>query len=111
MTAEHLKLAKNITKPLLTIINKIQENRTIPRRFKCGQVTPILNKGKSMYNSEHYRRITVTPISSKILETVILPSIDESMSQRQSSMQRGFTAGSSSTNTACIHKHLQRRQL
>jgi hypothetical protein len=56
-----------------------------------------------MYNPDIYRRITVTPISSKILEQIILPSIEQPMLHTQRSMQRGFTAGSSSTNTALIY--------
>jgi hypothetical protein len=103
MSAEHLKRATNIARPLQDITNRIQKNRTIPNTFKCGLVTPILKKGKSMYNPDHYRRITVTTINSKILEKIIVPSIDEPMTHLQSHMQRGFTAGSSSSNAALLY--------
>ena len=104
ITAEHLKHAKaHIATPLTSIINKIQKEAQIPDLFKTGVVTPILKKGKTMHSPDSYRRITVTSITNKVLEKIVLPSIDDPMLTLQSRMQRGFTGGSSSGNAAFLY--------
>ena len=103
ITAEHLKHAsKSIAGPITSIVNKIQTSCTVPPMFKSGVVTPILKKGKIMFNPDHYRRITVTPITSKLLEKVVNPSILIPLSIKKSLMQRGFCQGSSSANAAFL---------
>ena len=107
ISAEHLKHAKDQIVPLLTnIVNDIQVNRTVPSTFKMGVVTPILKKGKLMHLPDSYRRITVTSIPNKVLEKIVLPSIDIPMATKQSRMQRGFTNGSSSSNTALLYTEI-----
>ena len=101
ITSEHLKYAaQTIAGPMLSIMSKIQSSCVVPPMFKAGILTPILKKGNIMINPDHYRRITVTPITSKILEKLVNPSIELPLSTKKSLMQRGFTRGSSSANAA-----------
>ena len=103
ITAEHLKLvADHITGPLAKITQKIQDSCLVPNSFKAGLITPILKKGKIHWNPDHYRRITVTPIPSKLFEKITLPSIEDPLGPLKSKMQRGFSKGSSSANAAFL---------
>jgi hypothetical protein len=103
ITAKHFKHVKDLIKtPLTKIMNEIYDTCRVPLSFKSGLVTPILKKGKTKTNPDNYRRITVTPIASKILEKVVVPAITTPMLEMQSKMQRGFSEGSSSSNAALL---------
>ncbi len=103
VSSEHLKHAMNdLAAPLIQILQKIQETCSIPLLFKVGLGTPLLKKGKKDSIPGNYRRITITAILSKILEKLEAPAINIPLKEARSSMQRGFTEGASSVNTAFL---------
>ena len=75
MTAEHFKFVKGTVAPILKDIFKaIILRKDPPKSFQFGIVTPVLKKNKVKTNPDHYRRITVTHIISKLMEFTIAPS-------------------------------------
>ena len=65
-------------------------------------LTPIPKKGKDLKNPASYRGITVTSIICKVLEMCIRARIEGTLGKHQNRLQRGFTKGSSSINTALL---------
>ena len=63
-------------------------------------VTPVLKKSKDPTVLDNYRSITVTPIISKLFESVLLPRLSETF--EQSPLQFGFTKGLSPVMSALI---------
>ena len=59
-----------ISNPLASIFNDCLFNGTFPTKFKIARVTPIHRKGKQN-DVNNYRRISVLPIFSKLLEKCI----------------------------------------
>ena len=87
---------------LACVFGKILEEVKVPGVFKTGLVTPVHKKGKSVKLADNYRRITVTPILSKIFEKLLIPDQEKTLDLHQNSLQRGFTAHSSSVNAALL---------
>ena len=58
-------------------------------------------KGSNL-EAKNYRGITVTPILSKVLETVLRERIKPNIAKHQNNLQRGFTEGSSPMNCSLI---------
>lgn len=54
-------------------------------------MTPVLKKNKDHQNPANYRRITVTKIFTKILQSVLKSRIDIKIHQIQNQLQQGFT--------------------
>jgi hypothetical protein len=103
LMAEHLKNCPSIVyQTLACIFTKIMDDAKVPGAFKTGLVTPVHKKGKPVKVADNYRRITVTPILSKVLEKLLIPNQELALDQHQSKLQRGFTAHSSSVNAAFL---------
>ena len=101
MTAEHFKFVKETVAPILQDIFKaIILRKDPPASFQHGIVTPVLKKNKVKSNPDHYRRITVTQIISKLMEFTIAPNLNACIESKQNPLQRGFTSGCSSANAA-----------
>ena len=87
---------------LRNIINVIMKTKHIPPNLLHGTLTPILKKNKDKLNPANYRGITVTSVIGKLLEKAWLLRANPIIESKQSRLQRGFTAGCSSTNAALI---------
>ena len=68
------RVMKELSEPvasILTIIfKKSYESGEIPDDWKCANITPIYKKG-SKYDASNYRPISLTCISSKLMEHII----------------------------------------
>jgi len=64
---------------------------TVPEILKTALLTP-----------GNYRGIAVTPVLSKILETIVKKHIEPTLSATQNPLQRGFTEKTSPTNATII---------
>jgi hypothetical protein len=103
LSAEHLKNSPVAIFDVLTkVLTEILGRASVPASFTTGIVTPVHKKGKPVKNADSYRRITVTPIISKILEKLLIPEQDLVLDDSQNKMQRGFTVRCSSANTALL---------
>ena len=100
LTIEHILFSGNNMILLTSLLDKIFKNREIPNSLKIGLLSPIFKNKGSKTQSTNYRGITVLPVISKILETVIKNRIQSYVLQSQSRNQRGFTAGASPLNSA-----------
>ena len=84
----HLKnLGPLTTKHLTTLYNSIQSCH-LPSIWKTALVIPISKPGKDSSQSTSYRPISLLCPASKVLEALILPSINEFLSPAQD--QHGF---------------------
>jgi hypothetical protein len=96
ISAEHFKLAgQSIVAVLVELFNAILEHDYIPPQFLSGIITPVYKKGRDATDFSNYRGITVSCTLGKILEHVILNRIEYLLPSQQSSLQFGFTKGTS----------------
>ena len=73
ITTEHLKLADPIISYLLTkFVQSAYTTRQFPAVMKLGAVTPVVKKDKPVHCPDSYRRITVTPVTGKLIEKAML---------------------------------------
>ena len=87
-------------KLFLLITNDIFRQGRVLEMLKAGLLTPIFkNKGLKTQATNH-RGITVLPVISKIVETIIKERIQNQVLEIQNRTQRGFTSGSSPVNSA-----------
>ena len=103
LTTEHLACASNELIPVLTaLLNCIFHVGDLPYSLKLGLLTPIFKKKGSNTDAKNYRGITVLPILSKLLESILRERIKPNIDATQNPMQRGFTKNSSPMNCALI---------
>ena len=101
LSAEYLKhFGKVLIVEITAIFNQILQSKTGPDAFKSGILTPVLKKSKDPTVLDNYRGITVTQITSKLFESVLLPKLSETF--EQSPLQFGFTKGLSLVMAALI---------
>ena len=101
--AEHLTYGADTVIPILTeLLNKMWQLGTIPDSLKLGVLTPVFKRKGSNLDAKNYRVITVTPILSKVLESVLRERIKPIIAKNQNNLQRGFTKGSSPMNCSLI---------
>ena len=74
----------------------------IPPQLKKGYIIPLPKKDKNSLLQDNYRGITITSTFSKLHENIEAPRLRELFQGEQSSMQRGFSNGSSSTYVALM---------
>ena len=97
ISAEHLSYGADVIVPVLTeLLNKMLQFG------KLGVLTPVFKRKGSNLESKNYRGITVTPILSKVLETVLRERIKPMILEHQNKLQRGFTESSSPMNCSLI---------
>ena len=101
MCSEHIKYASPyITTVLTKLTNSIFKRKKWPDNFKIGALTPVPKKNKDARKPDNNRRITVSPIVSKVVEKEMAVQTDEN--KVGSPLQFGFIEGSSSTNCAFV---------
>ena len=88
VTAEHLVLAEDtILVDLCLLINKIFEAGHVTDSMKLGLVTPVFKKKGSNTHSKNYKGITVIPILTKLLETIIRSRFKPLILENQNNLQ------------------------
>ena len=78
---------------LLLLINCIFRTGEIPDSLKIGLLSPIYKNKGSKNDAINYRGITVLPVLSKIIESIIKVRIQPNIQNIQNPSQRGFTKG------------------
>ena len=103
LMAEHLVYSSPMVASVLAdIMNDIIQKQKIPAILKHGCITPNFKKKNSPRNPDNYCRISITLLISKVLEKILQYPLKTIMAPNLNKLQRGFTEGSSSTNTAFI---------
>jgi len=89
------ELADVITKPLSIIFERSWRTEG-PENWRKASVTPVFKKGKKE-DQENYRLISLTSISGKVIEQLILDVIIKQVEEKKviRSSQHGFTKGKS----------------
>ena len=92
------ELADVIATPLNIIYNKSLSTGKIPESWKKANITPIYKKGNRHLPS-NYRPISLTPVASKVMETLIRNALVAHMKENGlfANQQHGFMAGRSCT--------------
>ena len=103
ITIEHIIFAGSEMEELLALfINIIFECGEIPEILKMGLLSPVYKKKGTNQQASNYRGITVLPVISKIIETIIKNRSQKLVLKTQNRAQRDFTTGSSPMNSALI---------
>jgi len=98
-------LGKNGIKLLTNIYNEVINTSIIPSVWKTGRIIPLLKPGKSAGEGPSYRPISLLSPLAKILEAVLLPQINESVTLEDH--QHGFRKGRSTTTALhAINEHI-----
>lgn len=99
LTIEHIIFAGSEMEELLrTMINNIFMNGKIPETLKMGLLRPVFKNKGTKQQAIYYRGITVLPVISKIIETIIKQRTTNIILKTQNKSQRGFTIGVSPMN-------------
>ncbi|MEW8544512.1 MAG: reverse transcriptase domain-containing protein, partial [Candidatus Thiodiazotropha sp.] len=93
---------------ILSIINCIFKSGIVPDTLKNGLLTPIFKNKGSRVDAKYYRGITVLPVMCKLIDSIIKTRIVDQLDSTQSSLQRGFTSGTSPLNAALILEEARR---
>ena len=103
VAAEHIKLSSPLIIDILCqLTNAVMASGKLPESFKKGSITPVLKKGKTAKNPNHYRRITITSIVGKVLEKHMIKLMRPVLDPVQSRLQFGFTSGNSPICAALV---------
>ena len=103
ITSEHIKLADDvIIKLLTTFLQNTCNNKQLTTSMKLGVITPVPKKDKNKTSPNSYRRITVTPVTGKLVEKSMLKEATPVMDEVQNRLQRGFSSKCSSANAAFL---------
>ncbi|KFQ43665.1 RNA-directed DNA polymerase from mobile element jockey, partial [Nestor notabilis] len=68
------ELVNEVAKPLSIIFEKSWQSGEVPDNWKKGNVTPIFKKGK-VEDPGNYRPASITSVSGKILEQILLENV------------------------------------
>jgi hypothetical protein len=103
ISSEHLKYSSPVIADILChLVNKIFSSGCIPENFKAGCISPVLKRGKTPKDPNHYRRITITSIVGKVVEKEMLKRLRLVVNSSQSPHQFGFTNGVSPMYAALV---------
>ena len=112
LTAENLIYGGQILKNYLKqLIDKSFELCIIPDNQKVGSLTPVFKNKGNKNDAKNYRGITITPILSKVIETIMKFRIRPKIAVTQNKMQRGFTEKATPLYSAFIMEELRRENL
>ncbi|CAC5402683.1 unnamed protein product [Mytilus coruscus] len=101
ITIEHIIYAGSDTeKPLVPLVQCIFKHGSISETLKMGLLTLVFKNKGTRQQAINYREITVLPVIGQIIETIIKKRTNDRVLETQNKKQRGFTAGSSSLNSA-----------
>ena len=67
--------SEELSNSLADIFNESLRTGVFPDVYKLAQVTPVFKKNKDRTNPEHYRPVSLLPVSSKMLEQIVLRQI------------------------------------
>ena len=87
-------------KLLVELVGCIFKHRSISESLKMGLLTLVFKNKGTRQQAINYRGITVLPVISKIVETVIKCRTNNCILETQNKRQRGFAAGLSPMNSA-----------
>lgn len=73
-----------------------------------GILIPIFKNKCSNRDSQNYRGITITPVLTRLIETVLKNRIKDTLLSQQNPFQRGFTQNSSPMNCALLIEEFYR---
>lgn len=106
---EHIKYGGLATAQIITnIVNHIFEHATLPNILRNGISYPIYKKGgKPKDDPNSYRKITVTSTLGKIVEKLHLARNKDTITEKQSCLQKGFTEGESPSIAGLIITELK----
>ena len=92
VTAEYFINSGEATLQATTnIVNLMFQFGTVTGASKAGALTPVYKKRGSSTDAKNYRGITVLPVMTKIIESVLRNQIQPYVEQQQNSLQQGFT--------------------
>lgn len=96
--------ADQIVPSLTMLFNKSLRLGAFPGDWKLANIVPIFKKGKREL-VENYRRISLLPVISKVLERCVLAGLRDHISHLISREQHGFLAGRSCVTqlTSVLH--------
>ena len=109
VTAEHIYYGgRDVINSVKFLINSVLFNKEVPSDMKLGVLNPIFKNKGSSKDSQNYRGITITPVLTKILETILKARIQPILMERQNPLQRGFTEKSSPMHCALLVEEFYR---
>ena len=77
LTTDHLSFAADtLLLVLTTLMNSIFSLGDLPDSLKLGMLTPVFKKKGSSLDAKNYRGITILPVLSKLLESVLRARIE-----------------------------------
>ena len=85
-----------------SLINNILLAKDVPSSLKLGILNPIFKNKGSQKDSQNYRGIAITPVLTRLIESVLKSRIELTLLQQQNLLQRGFTKNSSPMNCALL---------
>ncbi|PKU46912.1 rna-directed dna polymerase from mobile element jockey-like [Limosa lapponica baueri] len=90
------ELAEVIAGPLSIIFERSWRTGEVPEDWRKANVIPVFKKGKKE-DQGNYRPVSLTSISGKVMERLILGAISEHMEEKKAirNSQHGFTKGKS----------------
>ncbi len=107
MQPEHLKYGGSIFLGLVTqLFNAIVHHEYRPPVLKRGIIVPIPKGGKDSTLPDNNRGITLMPVLSKLLDSILLQRVDHWFVSKLDSLQGANRAGSSSIETAAVLQEL-----
>jgi hypothetical protein len=95
---------KLIAKCLSCIFNASIDQGKLPSQWKVAHITPIHKKG-ALDNPGNYRPISLTNITCKIMEHIVLHYLNEKLDSILYSRQHGFRHGLSCETQLCATYH------
>ena len=103
VTAAHLLNRGEVdVKATTNLVNSMFHLGKVTEALKVGALTPVFKKKASCTGAKNYHGITVLPVITKVLETVLRDQIQLYIEEQQNSLQRGFTKHSSPMNCSLI---------
>jgi hypothetical protein len=103
LAAEHFQNAITPVVNFLTpVLNRIVDTAILPEEMQINITHPIHKKGKQKDIAGNYRGITISPVVTKILDTILLAHQKCSVSRNTDDLQYGFTKAQSGIHAAFI---------